>query len=94
MHIKHLVILLLLSLGSLYTFAQERGFGAHAEIKPKIKPVENQQMLAQLFEAAEKATTPLQKARQYFLISRSYASLLKIDSSLAFADKIKELAIA
>jgi signal transduction histidine kinase/tetratricopeptide (TPR) repeat protein len=93
MHTKSYVLLLLLGMG-ICGFAQEKGFSAHEQIKPKtepLKPVNYQQTLGQLFEAAEKAITPLQKARQYFLISRSYSNMLKIDSALYFADKIKEL---
>lgn len=91
MRIKLSVILLLLLMTGSFVFAQERGFGAHAEIKAKTKATENPQTLTQLFASVEKATTPLQKAQQYFHISRLYAILLKIDSALYFADRIKEL---
>src|SRR5688572_8645328 len=93
MHTKLPVIIFLLGM-SLCGFAQERGFRAHVTIKPKTdppKPANYPQSLAELFASVEKATTPMQKAMQYFLISRNYANMLNIDSALYFAEKIKEL---
>jgi two-component system, NarL family, sensor histidine kinase UhpB len=50
-----------------------------------------QQKLADLFESLAKASTVAEKADYYFWIARYYASALKIDSSLYYSNKIKEV---
>ncbi len=49
--------------------------------------------VSDLYDSLNKANTPNAKADAYFNLSRAYADLLKIDSALLFANKIKEYSL-
>ena len=49
--------------------------------------------ISDLFDSLTKAKTPHAKADAYFNLSRTYADLLKTDSALLFANKIKEYSL-
>jgi signal transduction histidine kinase len=69
------------------------------EVHPAITKVKNdlsksvslQGTLKEMYEAVEMASTDAEKIDHYFWISRQYASVLKIDSSLLISDKMKAM---